>query len=364
MHAARPEVTRTLLAVMTIALLIVTSLWVLRPFLGALIWATMIVVATWPLMTALQRRLWGKRGLATAVMVGALLLVLFVPLTIAITTVVSNADKVAELVPKLQEATVPEPPSWVSGLPMVGDKIASFWHGVAVNGVAPLLANVKPYAGDALKWLASQAGGLGMVVIQFLLTVAVAGILYSTGETAARGVRGFARRLSGVQGDRVVILAGQAIRGVALGIVVTALVQSTLGGLGLLITGVPFAAVLSAIMFMFCLAQLGPVLVLLPAVGWLFWSGDNTMGSVLLVWTLIVGSLDNFLRPWLIKKGADLPLLLIFSGVIGGLLGFGMIGLFIGPVVLAVTYTLLDAWIGDAWPPEDNATPANDGKQT
>lgn len=355
MDTPKTEVTRTLLAVLTIALLIFTSLWVLRPFIGALIWATMIVVATWPLMLALQKHLWGRRGAATAVMVGALLLVLFVPLTIAITTVVSNADKVAVLVPRLQDATVPEPPAWLATVPLVGDKLSATWHGIAESGIAPILASIKPYAGMALKWLAAQAGGLGMVVIQFLLTVAIAGILYSTGEQAARGVRGFARRLSGNQGDRVVILAGQAIRGVALGIVVTALVQSTLGGLGLLICGVPFAGVLAAVMFMSCLAQIGPVLVLIPAVGWLFWSGDHLWGGVLLVITVVVGTLDNILRPWLIKKGADLPLLLIFAGVIGGLLGFGMIGLFIGPVVLAVTYTLLDAWIGDAWPNEDEA---------
>ncbi|GAA5175523.1 AI-2E family transporter YdiK [Niveibacterium umoris] len=353
MDAPKTEVTRTLLAVITIAFLIFASLWVLQPFIGGLIWATMVVVATWPLMIGLQKRLWGRRSLATAVMVGVLLLVLFVPLTIAITTVVTNANKVAELVPRLQDATVPAPPAWLATVPLVGEKLSATWQGITESGIAPILATIKPYAGTALKWTASHAGSLGLVVIQFLLTVAIAGILYSTGEQAARGVRGFARRLAGDQGDRVVILAGQAIRGVAMGIVVTALVQSTLGGLGLLICGVPFAGLLTAVMFMCCLAQIGPILVLAPAVGWLYWTGDTTWGTVLLVWTLVVGSLDNILRPWLIKKGADLPLLLIFAGVIGGLFAFGLVGLFIGPVVLAVTYTLLDAWIGDAWPAKD-----------
>jgi predicted PurR-regulated permease PerM len=159
-------------------------------------------------------------------------------------------------------------------------------------------------------------------------------------------VRRFTRRLAGQQGDDVTVLAARAIRGVALGVVGTALIQSLLGGIGLAVSGVPAAAVLTAIMFILCIAQLGPVLVLIPAVIWLYWSGQNLWGTVLLAFTIVAATLDNFLRPLLIKKGADLPLLLIFAGVIGGLIAFGIIGLFIGPVVLAVTYTLLGAWLG------------------
>ncbi|MFY7866202.1 AI-2E family transporter YdiK [Roseateles sp.] len=348
---AKPELTRTLLAVLSIALLLLTSLWVLRPFIGALIWATMVVVATWPLMKSLQERLWGRRNLAVAVMVLALLLVLFVPLSIALTTVVSNADRVVQWVSSLPDAHLPEPPTWLAGIPLIGETLSNNWHRIATQGLTPLLGMIKPYLGETLKWTAAQAGNLGMVGLQFLLTVALSAILYSSGEAAARMVRGFGRRLAGEQGDQVITLAGQAIRGVALGIVITALVQSVLGGLGLWISGVPFAGLLTAVMLMLCLAQIGALPVLAPAVVWLYWSGENTWGTVLLLWTLVVGTMDNFLRPWLIKKGADLPLLLIFAGVIGGLLAFGLVGLFIGPVILAVTYTLLMAWIGDSLPP-------------
>jgi len=177
--------------------------------------------------------------------------------------------------------------------------------------------------------------------------VVVAAILYASGESAARMVRRFGRRLGGERGENAMILAGQAIRGVALGVGVTALAQTVLGGIGLAIAGVPFASLLSAVMLMLCIAQVGPSLVLFPAVGWMYWMGDNGWATFLLVWSLVVGTMDNFLRPMLIKKGADLPLLLIFSGVIGGMLGFGLIGIFIGPVVLAVTYTLTLAWIED-----------------
>jgi predicted PurR-regulated permease PerM len=151
-----------------------------------------------------------------------------------------------------------------------------------------------------------------------------------------------------------VVLAGQAIRAVALGVVVTAIVQSTAAGIGLAVSGVPYVTVLTAVIFMLCIAQLGPVLVLAPAVAWLYWSGDPVWGTVLLVWTVFVGVLDNVLRPILIKRGADLPLLLIFAGVIGGLVSFGIIGLFVGPVVLAVTYRLLESWVANIDHPESS----------
>jgi predicted PurR-regulated permease PerM len=142
---------------------------------------------------------------------------------------------------------------------------------------------------------------------------------------------------------------------VALGVGVTAIVQTALAGIGLAVVGVPFAALLSALILMFCIAQIGPMLVLLPAVGWMYWQGDHGWATFLLVWSLVVGTLDNFLRPMLIKRGADLPLLLIFSGVIGGMLSFGLIGIFLGPVALAVTYTLLLAWIDDGLGAEESA---------
>ena len=179
------------------------------------------------------------------------------------------------------------------------------------------------------------------MLVHFLMVVIFSSILYANGETAARGVRRFGRRLAAERGENAVILAGQAIRAVALGVGVTAVVQTVLGGIGLAVAGVPAAGFLSAVMLILCIAQLGPALIMFPAVGWMYWTGENGWGTVLLVWSIVVTALDNIMRPVLIKKGADLPLLLIFAGVIGGMLGFGMIGIFVGPVVLAVTYTLL-----------------------
>ena len=192
-----------------------------------------------------------------------------------------------------------------------------------------------------------EAGDLGVLFVQLLLTVAIAGVLYANGERVASAVLAFARRLAGAAGERVAVLSAQAIRAVALGIVVTALIQSAIGGVGLAVTGVPHPALLTAVMFLLGIAQIGPIPVLLGAIIWLFWMDHTVWGTVMVVWSLFTASLDNFLRPVLIKRGADLPLLLIFAGVLGGLLAFGIIGLFIGPVVLAVTFTLLQAWVAE-----------------
>jgi predicted PurR-regulated permease PerM len=143
-------------------------------------------------------------------------------------------------------------------------------------------------------------------------------------------------------------LAGQAIRSVALGVVVTALAQSVLGGIGLAVVGVPFASLLTALMFILCLAQVGPSLVLIPAIGWMYYSGNTLWATVLVVFTVVATIMDSVLRPVLIRRGADLPLLLILAGVIGGLIAMGLLGIFVGPTVLAIAYTLLNAWMQQA----------------
>jgi predicted PurR-regulated permease PerM len=141
------------------------------------------------------------------------------------------------------------------------------------------------------------------------------------------------------------MLAAQTIRAVVLGVVLTALIQAALAGASLYLTGIPAAGLLTAVILFLCLAQLGPLLIIIPAVVWLFWSAQPVLGTILLIVGLPIGLLDNVLRPILIKRGAAVPLLLIFTGVIGGLIAFGIIGLFIGPVVLTVAYTLLKAWV-------------------
>jgi len=344
--AASRDLTRIELSVLLIAFLIAASLWILRPFLLATVWATMIVIATWPLMRAVQARV-RRRSIAVVFMSGAMLVVLVAPVFFAIQAIVSNLDTIKGWTQWITTHGLPAPPDWVHGIPLVGAKVAEHWSALAAASGDELVARFGPYATDAVRIIGAEFGNIGLVAIQMLLTILIAAILYSNGETAGAGVIRFGRRLAGDRGEEVVRLAGNAVRGVALGIVVTALAQTVLSGIGLAIAGIPFAALLTALILVLCIAQIGPLVVLVPAVIWLYWHGSSGWAAALLIWTVGVGALDNVLRPMLIRKGADLPLLLIFAGVLGGLLAFGIIGLFVGPVVLAVTYRLLERWVAD-----------------
>ena len=340
------DLPRTVFAVLLIALLIVSSLWILRPFLLSIVWAMMIVVATWPLMLQVQARL-RRRALAVMVMSLAMLVIFFAPVLLMIDTLAEHTDTITGWVHTLTSSPIPPPPEWVRSVPLVGEKIASVWDSIAASGKGELAARVAPYASDAARWIARFAGSAGLLVVQLLLTLVISVILYSNGESARATLIAFGRRLAGDNGERVVVLAGASIRAVAIGVVGTALAQTVLAGIGMAVAGIPFASLLTAVILLFCIAQIGPLIVLIPAVIWLFWNDQTVWGAALLVWSLVVGMLDNVLRPYLIRKGADLPLLLIFAGVIGGLIAFGIIGLFVGPVMLAVAYTLLNTWLGE-----------------
>jgi predicted PurR-regulated permease PerM len=285
-----------------------------------------------------------------------------VPFWLAIATIVDKADEIVAWIKSLANFSFPPPPEWLGTIPLLGPKLAERWQEIGALHRAEVSARLAPYAGKVVGWFVTQAGSIGMMILNLLLTVIIAAILYTKGETAAAGVRRFAYRLAGEQGEEAAVLSGKAIRGVALGVGVTAIIQSALGGIGLAVTGVPAAALLAAVMFMLCVAQIGPGLVLIPAMIWLYWNEGTLWGTVLLIWSIPVVTLDNFLRPLLIRKGADLPLLLIFAGVIGGLVALGVIGIFIGPVVLAVSHTLLKAWVsGEEQEVEQPAADQTDG---
>jgi predicted PurR-regulated permease PerM len=275
-----------------------------------------------------------------------LLLAFVIPFSLAVTVIVEQSEHVGEWVQSMKEIKVPPPPAWVERVPLIGKRISTAWSETVTAGPEAFTQRLTPYAKTVGAWLVTQAGSAGMIMLQFLLTVVVAAILFARGESAASALLGFFRRLAGTHGENVVILAGKAIRGVALGVVLTALVQSVLGGLGLYMADVPFPGLLTAVMFVLAIAQIGPGPVLIGTVVWVFWTSESAwIPTALLIWSLFVGTIDNFLRPFLIQRAGDLPLLMVFAGVVGGLISFGLVGIFLGPVVLAVVYTLLKAWI-------------------
>jgi predicted PurR-regulated permease PerM len=341
------DLPRTTFRLLALATLIVSSLWILRPFLVPSAWATMIAIATWPLLLRVEAWLGGRRSVAVVVMTVALLLTLLVPFYFGVTTIVENARKIIDWSNSLATFTLPPAPTWLVTVPVVGSRLASRWQSVAAATPEEVSAHLAPVASTVVLWFVGKVGSLGLLLVHVLLTVAVVAILYSSGERAARGLDLFARRLAGPQGENAVHLAARGVRAVALGVVVTAILQTVLAGIGLAVAGVPFVTILIALIFILAVAQLGPALVLIPAAIWVYARTGAIWGTAFLVWAIFCATFDNFLRPVLIRRGADLPLLLIFAGVIGGLIAFGVIGLFIGPVVLAVGYTLLVDWVSE-----------------
>lgn len=342
---SQSELIRRLLSVLVVALLAGMSLWILAPFLPAFIWGATIAVATWPVLQRLQVRFGGRRGPAVTVMTLVMLLAFFVPLLILVTSLLDHTGDLASWGSELARKGLPPAPEWLRGVPVVGARLSERWTSLAAMNSDELVAAATPWVGKATSWLLAKAGGLLMLTVQFLLTAILTTILFLHGEKVGAAAIALARKLAGDSGEELVVLAGRSVRGVALGVVVTALIQTVLSGIMLFATGVPGVGLLSGIVLVLCLAQLGPLLVLAASVGWLYWTGHPTAGTVLLVASLIIVTLDNFLRPVLIKRGANLPLLLVFAGVIGGMLSFGVLGIFVGPVILAVTYTLLGAWV-------------------
>lgn len=339
------DLLQTLLVVAALGSLALGTFQILEPFFGAFIWATMIVIATWPLMVRIQKTLRGSRHLATTVMSALLLLLLFVPMWISISTIVLNMDMIQFWLDTAMTSEIPHAPQWLAKFPFAGASLTKRWEELRITDRMALGRQLAPYLAQVGTWFVSQVGSFGLLFAHFLLTVIISAALFLKGERAAAGVLRFAESLAGAEGRYAMILAAKAVRAVALGIVITALVQSGLAGLGLILSGIPYVTLLVALIFVCGVAQIGPVPIMAPVIIWLFWSDSPGWAIGMLIWTIILIIVDNALRPALIKRGADLPLSLVFVGVMGGLLSYGIIGLFVGPVVLAVTYTLLTTWM-------------------
>ncbi|NUU69002.1 AI-2E family transporter YdiK [Enterobacteriaceae bacterium BIT-l23] len=346
------DVPQILLSVLFLMVMIVACLWIVQPFILGFAWAGTVVIATWPLLIKLQKLLWGRRSLAVLVMMLILILVFVLPFALLVNSVVESSGPLVHWATS-GHMTLPTL-EWLKSIPMAGDKLYTSWNTLVESGGHAIMDKVRPYIGTTTTWFIGQAAHIGRFLMHCGLMLLFSVLLYWRGEQVAYGLRHFACRLAARRGDAAVILAAQAVRAVALGVVVTALVQGVLGGVGLALSGIPYATLLAVVMILSCLIQLGPLPVLIPAIIWLYWSGDTTWGTVLLVWSCVVGTLDNVLRPVLIRMGADLPMVLILSGVIGGMIAFGMIGLFIGPVVLAVSWRVYSVWVSEAPLPDED----------
>jgi predicted PurR-regulated permease PerM len=341
------DLTRNVLAVLFILGLTAGSLFILRPFLTALVGGTTIAISTWPLLTGLERRWGGRRGLAIASMIALLAIAVLAPLYFGAVATVQSAGALSAWVHDLPNKTLPALPDRLASAPLVGPRLQKAWVELAEGGGEGMRARLSVHTGAILRWLASRVGSLVGMLVQVLLTLGITGLLYARGERVAATLLLFARRLAGPRGEQAARLAALATRGVGLGVVLTPLIQSILAGVGIAAAGVPHVGLLALIVLLSCLAQAGPIPALLIPVIWLYARGSVFAATALVAWALVVHISGPIVRPLLIKRGVDLPMVLIISGVIGGVMAFGAVGLFIGPVLLAVATTLLRSWMED-----------------
>lgn len=340
------DLLKLILNLLLIGLLIIVTYRVVEVFLFGFFWAVMVVIATWPLMIKIQQRLFNKRWLSLLVMALILSFVCVIPFILIISSITQNGHSLIEWAKTLPHKELPSL-DWLENIPMFGAELHQNWLELIKTDGSDLVSKIQPYIGTMIGWLLEQATNIGIFIFHGGVMIVFSLLLFLKGESFTRYVYLFANRLSKQYGATTVTLAGQAIRAVALGVVVTAITLALIGGLSFILTKMPFPGILTLILFICCVAQIGPVIVMLACIIWQFWDGHTFAGIILIIVAVILTTLDSVMRAYLIKKGADLPFLLILFGVIGGMLGFGIMGLFIGPVVLALTYKLIQAWINE-----------------
>lgn len=342
------EPVRTAVRLLIVGGLLLAVFLILRPFLPSMLWAGFIVITVWPGLAWLQSRFgWSQK---TCGLLLTLVLAGFVigPLLAGLFALAEHGEGLFRDAKAAVERIPDQPPAWVGELPLAGPKLAQTWQGVA-SGDTGLRARLGPAVQAGGRWLLAQVGAVGGLFLQFLLVVVFTPVFYLNGEALDALTRRLAECIGGERALQARDQARKAVRAVALGVVLTALLQAGLALFGLLVAGVSLAVPIAFVCFLFAIAQIGAALPLLIAAGWLYWGQDAAGWAIFLaVWGLFaVGGVDNIVRPMLITRGMSMPLTLVFLGVIGGLLAYGLIGVFLGPTLVAIAYTLLLAWLAE-----------------
>ncbi|CRM05206.1 AI-2E family transporter [Pseudomonas sp. 8 R 14] len=320
------------------------SFWVIAPFWSALFWGAVLAFASWPLMVLLTRALGGRESLAAGILTLGWMLLVAVPLVWLGFNLADHVRDAVALIKDIQVDGLPEAPAWLGAIPFVGERLVGMWNSIDEQGAA-LMVSLKPYLGQVGNWLLARSAQIGGGILELTLSLVFVFFFYRDGPRLAMFVHRLLERLIGDRAGYYIELVAGTVQRVVNGVIGTAAAQALLALIGFLIAGVPGALVLGIVTFLLSLIPMGPPLVWIPATAWLAWKGDYTYAVFLGVWgTFIISGVDNVLKPYLISRGGNLPLVIVLLGVFGGLIAFGFIGLFIGPTLLAVAYSLLMDW--------------------
>jgi predicted PurR-regulated permease PerM len=341
----RAYIRRTLEGAIHIGLaiaLVAVCLLILRPFVPLVVWGIIIAIASYPAFQKLQSALGGRGGLAAILWTVLLLAALILPVVLLAQSVVAG---IRPLAARLKDGTltIPPPPARIETWPIIGARLAHSWN-VASTNLAGTLVRFTPQIKLVLSRILAASSGVGIAMLQFLLSILVSGALLANAGAAAKVTHTLAKRLFGEQGPDFQHLVGATIRSVTVGILGVALIQSAFAAVGFLVVGLPGAGVWAVIFLLAAVLQVGGI-VLLPAVIYVFIIASTTKAVMFFIWCIIVGTLDNVIKPLLLGRGVAVPIAVIFLGVLGGFVAMGIIGLFIGPIVLSIGYKLFLAWL-------------------
>ena len=333
----------TAIRLAVLALLLYWSFVLVQPFISIFIWSAVLAVALYPIFEWISVRLGGRRRLAAALTTILSLLVIIGPATWLALGLVDSVRAISDrLDPSVM--AIPAPPLSIKDWPLIGEPIYQFWDLASTNlsaAFAALVPQLKPLGARLLRIGADT--GLG--ILKFLIAVIVAGFLFSPAPALATAVKRFSRRLNPARGGELVDQAGATIRAVSRGVIGISVLQALLTGIGLMVAGVPQASLITFAVLILGIIQVGPSIVIIPLIIWSWMTMETTSALLFTVYMVPVNLLDNLLRPLVMGRGLKTPILVILIGVIGGTLAYGITGLFLGPIVLAVIWELIVEWI-------------------
>jgi predicted PurR-regulated permease PerM len=325
-----------------LAMLAAACLFILRPFIPLIAWGIIIAIASYPAYRRVRSWIGGSSRLAAVICTLFMLTLLIVPLVLLTGSLV---DGVHSLTARLREGTqiIPAPPPRIENWPLIGAPLKHAWD-LASTNLSAALQTFAPQIKALIPQLLSASAGIGMAALQWMLSIVLAGVLLANAASGAKIAHSLANRLLGEKGPEFEQLAGSTIRSITTGIVGVAFIQALFASVGFLVAGLPGAGLWAVIFLIAAVVQLG-VVVLIPAVIYMFAIASTTKAVIFLGWCVIVGVMDNILKPLLLGRGVAVPMAVVFLGAIGGFIAIGPIGLFVGAIALAVGYKLLLAWM-------------------
>ncbi|MCG6870103.1 MAG: AI-2E family transporter [Gammaproteobacteria bacterium] len=342
-----------------LGLIFLIALWclmIVRPFIDPIMWGIVIAVAAHPLYAQLESRLGHRRKLAATLFTFLALLLIIVPVVMLSGSMVDTVGAVSE---GLKDGTlrVPPPPDGVADWPLVGEQLHALWAMASTN-LEGALNQIAPQLKSVGNWLVSAAAGAGAGILKFLIAIVIAGVLLVNAEGGRRAARAIGTRFVGPRGPEFADLAGATVRSVAQGVLGVAFIQSILAGIGLLVADIPGAGIWALLVLLLAIVQLPPLLILAPIAFYAFGAMETLPAVLFTIYALFVSMSDTFLKPMLLGRGVDIPMLVILLGAIGGMMLSGIIGLFVGSVVLALGYKLFMAWLEGGPAPSAGTMPA------